>query len=517
MLRSGLAAGAGLALGSAAQPRTGSAALPRRGSAAPGFLPDGRPLLTHGVQSGDPTADGAVVWTRADRPGRMVVEVSDRPDFRRVRRVRGPVLTPDTDHTGKVMLRDLPAGTDIHYRVRVEHLDVHGLVSEPAAGRLRTAPGGTRTRRGIRFLWTGDNNGQGWGINSRVGGTRIFTAMRALRPDFFLYSGDMVYADVPIDEQVGLPDGTVWTNVVTEAKSKVAETLDEYRGQYAYNLLDEHLRAFLAQVPQVNQWDDHEVRNNWYPGQVLHDDRYTVKDVDVLAARGRRAFGEWTPSRPGQIYRRLAFGPLLDIFVVDMRGYRDPNSRNRVGDADHGVLGARQRAWLVDGLRRSRAIWKVIAADQSVGLVLSAGSRRFEGVAQGDHGPPLGRELELAAMLRDTHRAGVTGMIFLTADVHYTAAHHFDPARGSVGDFTPFWEFVSGPANAGAFRANPLDGTFGPWVEYVHAPQEKTAPSVGYQHFGEVDIDGESGAMTVRLRDQTGTALWSITLPAPPV
>lgn len=33
----------------------------------------------------------------------------------------------------------------------------------------------------------------------------------------------------------------------------MAETLAEFRGQYAYNLLDEHLRAFVAEVPQVNQ------------------------------------------------------------------------------------------------------------------------------------------------------------------------------------------------------------------------------------------------------------------------
>src|SRR3954467_5017759 len=90
----------------------------------------GRPVLTHGVQSGDATADSAVVWTRADRPGRMWVQAAVRPDFRGARLVRGPVLTLDTDFTGKVRLRHLPADAGLHYRVRVESLDRPGLFSE---------------------------------------------------------------------------------------------------------------------------------------------------------------------------------------------------------------------------------------------------------------------------------------------------------------------------------------------------------------------------------------------------
>src|SRR3954462_10796647 len=68
-----------------------------------------RPLLTHGVQSGDATADSAIVWSRADRPARLWVQVSRRPDLRGGRLLRGPVVTPDTDFTGKLRLHNLPA------------------------------------------------------------------------------------------------------------------------------------------------------------------------------------------------------------------------------------------------------------------------------------------------------------------------------------------------------------------------------------------------------------------------
>jgi alkaline phosphatase D len=96
------------------------------------------------------------------------------------------------------------------------------------------------------------------------------------------------------------------------------------------------------------------------------------------------------------------------------------------------------------------------------------------------------------------------------------AAHHYDAARASVPDFTPFWEFVSGPANAGGFGPNRLDATFGPQAVFVHAPPAaNTTPLDGFQHFGEVDVDQHSRALTVRLRDIDGTVLWSTVLPAP--
>ena len=491
-----------------------AAALPAEGApAAPAWRPGGRPSLTHGVQSGDASAHSAVVWARADRPGRLRVEVSRRPDFRRARVLTGPVVTPASDLTGKVRLRDLPAGEDLFYRVRVESLDRHGLLSEPVTGRLRTAP---VRRADVRFVWTGDVAGQGWGIDPAFGGMSIFAAMRARRPDFLLHSGDTVYADGPLPETVTLPDGRVWRNVVTPEKSKVAETLTEYRGQYAYNLLDPAYRDFAAHVPQVNQWDDHEVTNNWYPGEILTDARYTEKRVDVLAARARQAFHEWLPTGRAPLYRRLSYGPRLDVFVLDMRTYKDVNDGNVYADPGRGLLGRDQREWLIRGLRDSRATWKVIAADLPLGIVVPDGPAAQEGVANGDPGAPKGRELEFATVLRAAHSGGVTGIVFLTADVHYTAAHHYDPARAAVQDFTPFWEFVSGPAHAGAFGPNAMDATFGPRVEFVNAPPAaNTSPAAGFQHFGEVNVDGASGALTVDLRDRAGVALWSKTLAAP--
>ena len=345
---------------------------------APAFVRS-RPVLTHGVQSGEVSASSGLVWARADRPSRMLVEVARTPSFRDARLVRGPIVTPASDLTGKVRLWGLRAGREVYYRVSFEDVRNPAVRSEPAEGSFRTAP---RGRRDVSFVWSGDLAGQGWGINPEFGGFRIFGAMQAADPDFFLCSGDTVYADGPLTESVTLPDGRVWRNVVTDPKRKVAETLDEFRGQFAYNLLDEPLRRFAARVPQVNQWDDHEVTNNWYPGEILEDPRYTEKSVDVLAARGRRAFHEWLPTAPrrsdpdGRLYRRIGYGRLLDLFVIDMRTYKDPNGPNRYADPSLGLLGATQRDWLKRELALSRATWKVLAIDLPLGLVVPDGQPR---------------------------------------------------------------------------------------------------------------------------------------------
>ncbi|MFE0626045.1 alkaline phosphatase D family protein [Streptomyces sp. NPDC058864] len=492
--------------------------------AAPALALSGRPAATSGVQTGDVTASGGLVWARADRPARMVVETSATESFRHTRRFHGPVVGPGTDFTGVTRLHGLPAGEQVHYRVLLADPDDPRRTGAPVTGTFRTAPDGRRG--GVRFVWSGDLAGQGWGINPDIGGYRIFDAMGAVDPDFFLCSGDNIYADGPIAATQALPDGSTYRNVTTAEKSKVAETLAEFRGNFRYNLLDENLRRFNARVPSVIQWDDHEVRNNWYPGEVIpaSDPRYTEKSVDVLAGRARQAFAEYFPVsslRPdgaGRVYRVLRQGPLLDVFVLDMRTYRNANSPGDQAHDPQGILGREQLEWLKRELSRSRAVWKVIAADMPLGLVVpdtTEGRPNIEAVAQGDPGAPLGRELQIAELLRFVKHRGITGTVWLTADVHHTSAQHYQPSRAAFTDFAPFWEFVSGPLNAGAFPASALDGTFGPERVFVKAPTaSNVSPAEGYQFFGQVDIDGHSGDMTVRLREQDGTVLFTKVLRA---
>ncbi|MBV8534663.1 MAG: alkaline phosphatase D family protein, partial [Alphaproteobacteria bacterium] len=282
-------------------------------------------------------------------------------------------------------------------------------------------------------------------------------------------------------------------------------------------------RAFNADVPQIWQWDDHETMNNWSPSKDLSSDtRYKERRVMVMAARAGQAFREYAPMRPSneeieRVYRLIPYGPSLDVFVLDMRSYRGPNGWNRqpTQSDETAYLGRPQIQWLKQALLASKATWKVIAADMPLSLLVedgkdAQGRMKFENSANGD-GPPLGRELEFADLFSAIKHNGVKNVVWLTADVHYTAAHFYDPAKAQFADFDPFWEFVSGPLHAGTFGPNKLDNTFGPQVMFQKAPpagQENLPPSAGMQFYGEVKIDGRSEVMNVALKDLTGATLW---------
>lgn len=448
------------------------------------------PTITHGVQTGDVQDGHALVWGRCDEPARMLVEWSTSPSFNKGSiTVAGPVVGPATDGAGVVWLRGLPDAQRISYRVRFER--------EAARGTSRWASGTFKTPRAdrVRIAWTGDTCGQGYGRNPEWGGLRGYAAILAAQPDLFVHSGDMIYADNPILPEQVLGDGRVWRNVSDEHVARVAETLADFRARFAYNLADEHVQALAAEVPVVAQWDDHEVHNNWWPGQRLADDRYAERDASILAARAARAQREWTPIGGPTIHRVLHHGPLLDVVVVDLRAFRSANDENR--GSSRSMLGAAQARWLIETLRRSRARWKIVACDQPLGLIVGDGPDRQEGFANGD-GPPLGRERELAGVLEGIR--GVAGVVWLTADVHYAAAHHYDPGRARGCSFDPFWEFVAGPIHAGSFGPNALDPTFGPEVRFQWAPPAGTAnlaPWDGLQSFGTVDVTAENLRVTL--------------------
>ena len=482
-----------------------------------------RPTFTHGVQSGDVDTASGMIWTRTDRPSFVSVEVSTTESFANARRLPPMHALPNHDLAVKKLIDQLPPDQTIFYRFTATDLSDSNAVSEPLIGQFNTAP---MSRRSIRFAWSGDTAGQGWGIDDA--GMLTYATMAGHQPDFFIHSGDTVYADNAMEDQVELPDGSIWTNsTLIDEKRKVAETLDEFRAQWKYNMMDPHVAAMNASVPTFFQWDDHEVVNNWSASKsLMDDDRYTEKSVPLLQARATQAFHEMTPlrihpSEPSRVYRKINYGPMLDIFFLDLRSYRGPNQAEMTTDLtnDQRVLGAEQMEWLKRELSASTATWKVIASDQPIGLIVWDNFREqsgSEGIADGIGGPAMGREVEVAELLRFIKTAGIENTVWLTADVHYTAAHYDDPNNAQFQDFTPFWEFVSGPLHAGTFGPNALDATFGPEVRYVKAPTEEQGvnlpPSAGLQFFGLVDIDADSQQITVRLMDRADTELYSVTL-----
>jgi alkaline phosphatase D len=345
-----------------------------------------------------------------------------------------------------------------------------------------------------------------------------YAALLARAPELFIHCGDSIYADGPIPETIALPDGSTWRNVVDPMKSKVAETLAEFRGAQRYPRRSAEVRALSAAVPLVSIWDDHEVRNDWYPGQTLEEDpHYTEKRVDALAAHARRAFFEYAPTLrdpDGPMYRVVPWGPLVDVFLLDGRTFRSPNEP---APAEGALLGAAQADWLVEALTRSTAAWKIVACNQPIGLVIAGHGKATQVAVDGwGNGPgaPREREVELARILSALRARRVKNVVWITADVHYCAAHRFDPARAVYKDFDPFWELVAGPMHATAFPRKASDETFGPEVVWATAGFDTFgSPADGANHFGLLHVDARTRALTATFVDLRGRELHRLTLP----
>ena len=250
--------------------------------------------------------------------------------------------------------------------------------------------------------------------------------------------------------------------------------------------------------------------------------------MQTLVARATKAFLDYAPMRwndqeeSERVYRHIPYGADLDVFVIDMRSYRGPNTANLQPDPgpETRFLGHEQIQWLKRKLDASRATWKVIAADMPIGLQrtgrrTTAGKRSPTATTD----PPWDANWRSRSCCASSSARISTNVVWLTADVHYCAAHYYDPAKAQFKDFAPFWEFVSGPLNAGTFGPNALDATFGPQVVFSKAPpagQVNLPPSSGLQFFGQVDIDARSKDMVVALKDIDGKEVFRQRLHAGP-
>jgi len=533
------------------------ALMPSPASAA---TPATEPLrLTHGIASGDVTATEAVIWARANRAAQMLVEYTpvstvSWPPLRQV----GPLVDARDDFTGKVALQGLRTDTRYLYWVLfVAAGEGVEVVSEP--GQFRTAPADGVTRA-LTFVWWGDLGGQFY-CRDPEHGYAIFTQMAQVMPDVAIASGDAIYADgtcPPVTSRRDHPRNLLSPDPEIAAHQLISvadprwqtegEVLTAYRAKWKYNLEDEAYRRFRAQTAQVYQWDDHEVLNDWYPG----DDRVgairgtqDVRPISTLSGPARQSFFEYTPIRPdaeGRIYRSFRFGTLAELFILDDRSYRDDNIlpdgagkvlevRLRNGERRHldgkpkSLLGAAQRTWLLQGLREAQArgvVWKIISSDDALSSPSGsyqlfapegaltplyqvrdgwAAGPKLNSDPDGNQDNPLGFESELRTILAFMKTAGIRNIVWLATDVHYARLLRYEPGGALSGLI--FHEFIAGPASAISGEPRPPSRTFSPIELFArgHGP-DPAHPS--FFNFGLLRIAAD-GLLRVEIRDVDGS------------
>lgn len=118
----------------------------------------------------------------------------------------------------------------------------------------------------------------------------------------------------------------------------MAETLREFRETPQLQPEGRERPRAVRRVPVIATWDDHETTNNWWPGEVLEDDRWRRRcghpgsprpTPGRVPAHRRRPLAEagTGPSR-ADLPEDLR-GPALDVFVLDMRTHKGENTDGR--------------------------------------------------------------------------------------------------------------------------------------------------------------------------------------------
>jgi alkaline phosphatase D len=453
-----------------------------------------RLALTHGVASGDVTTTSAVLWSRASGASRLHVEAASDPDFRRDVVDGSTEVSDATDFTGQVTLRGLEPDTRYWYRAQAVGR-ARAEDSDTIVGNFKTAPTPGQSRI-VSFIVGADVGGQQFCRNVAQGGYAIFARMEALAPDFYISNGDAIYADgdCPADGPDG-PGG--WQNIpgdfpnvgdVSVNWTNTAQVRDVFERHYRYNRADPFLQSFLRSTSMIAQWDDHEVINDFgAPWSYWNSANITRPGYPNLVAEGLRAFFAYSPidrrgDEPNRIYRSLRWGRDAEVFVLDARSYRDRNDLPDTAANDKQMLGRQQIDWLIDGLRRSSAAWKIVSSD--VPISITTGSVQFGRDAWANlDAEPSGFERELLRLLARLDEADVENVVFVTTDVHFaqTIIYNFD-ANGD-GDRLLLRELVSGPLNAVLSAPRPLDPAANPTAVYGEG---------GIFNFSHVRIEAEA-------------------------
>lgn len=314
--------------------------------------------------AGDMTDDRAVIWLRGEAGSRVAIDYSRNPVLENSSETAPVTLDSAADNTAHVELAGLQAATRYYYRARVL-----GKKPGPIAQFL-TAPAPDENAV-VKFCFSGDSR-------ESYQPFAIMDAIRAQQPDFFLHLGDTIYAD----------------------RGGIAKRLPEFWAKYRANRADPASQRLFAATGVYVVWDDHEVADNYPP-------------YHPLAPVGRRAFLDYWPVRrntrePDRIYRSFQWGRAMELFLLDMRQYRDP--------AGGTILGAEQKRWLFKKLASSRARFKIIASSVPF---YGGGRDKWDGY-------PLDR----AELLQWVAHQNIQGVVFLCADVHYAAVSRIPSGHG---------------------------------------------------------------------------------------
>lgn len=354
-------------------------------------------LFPNGLRAGDARADAVVLSVRTSLETFTLVLMQGVGE---AWEERDRVLVTAADGGAILVIEGLSADTPFACAV---YLDPDTSPARSGVTRFRTAATSARVVQFGATSCLGDHSPEYPCLG--------FVAADQL--DFFCHLGDFVYADG-------------------------ARTTEEYRAFYEATLAVPALRQSLDSTSVVATWDDHELANNWSWEEV--DEAWYEAALGVFRETLPQTVGP-----TGGIWRSLSWGETLELFVLDCRSER----------RDGRYISEEQMSWLQEGLRASTARFKIILNSVPItDLTAIFGSAQAED--RWDGSPE-----ERSAILGWIAEQGITGVLWVTGDVHFAAVTHVDPPGGPA---EAAWEVFVGPAGA---TPNALVELYEPDAQYL--------------------------------------------------
>ncbi|HEY3402006.1 MAG TPA: alkaline phosphatase D family protein [Ohtaekwangia sp.] len=301
----------------------------------------------HGVASGDPLPDAVIIWTRITpddslRKVNVAWEISDREDFSEIVKSDSLTTSHDQDFTVKVDVTGLLP--DHYYFYRFRSLGVTSI-----SGRTKTAPADKKDSLQLAIVSCS---------NWEFGYFNAYDRIAAKEVDVVLHLGDYIY-----EYGTGVYGDTTIGRITLPPHECVS--LQDYRTRYSQYRLDKGLQNLGRRHPIITIWDDHEVANNVYSEGALN---HQPEEGDFMQrkAAAKKAYYEWVPIRTGdKHYRSFSFGSLADIVMLDERlegrtAPVDSASSPLLNDPGRSMLGKEQLEWFENGLKNSKAVWRII-------------------------------------------------------------------------------------------------------------------------------------------------------------
>ncbi|MGW7083122.1 alkaline phosphatase D family protein [Streptomyces sp. NPDC054871] len=405
------------------------------------------PAFHHGVASGDPLPDGVLLWTRVTpipeaTPGsgkgpdtEVKWEIAKDKGFTQIVGRGSLTARATTDHTVKADVRGLSPATTYYFRFSAG--DTHSPV-----GRTRTTPAHEAAAPGVRFGVVSCAN---WEAG-------YFSAYRHLAArtelDAVLHTGDYIY-----EYQSGEYPAAEYGVRQHEPRHEIV-SLADYRTRHGAHKTDPDAQAMHATHPLIAIWDDHEFADNTWSGGAVNHSPETEGGWAQRMAAAKQAYFEWMPVRPsteGTVYRRLRFGKLADLHLLDLRSFRSEQAgfgSGDVDDPDRTITGRAQLDWLKAGLASSDASWKLVGTSVMISPVAfgSVPAHLLEPIAELLGLPKEGLAVngdqwdgytddrkELISHLVDK---AIRNTVFLTGDIHMAWANDV-PVRAATYPGSP--------------------------------------------------------------------------------